>query len=804
MKILHISDENYFENFNTFPLLSESPGVIVNLIEEKYFDTDLFVINVNYSSENFFRSENCGIRVLKLLRLKNFNQHCIVYSFLTRDYLLQKNPHNLILFSSGVSFVQLPFDFSSLDFQYLSEKQKAPLDLLVYFKAESQLPDNRHFFANWWGVWQLWQVQKAVERIASLEKSAEIEKDFGNAYKEMNSYQGLLARYLNGFHYEDISVSLKKKIYLRNENFEKRKASEILKESEMLKANIDKKEQELKYLFDFINKTKTKKKFQFDSSFKKVLRFIFELFVDTSDESQALIDLVPEIQSFIDKYKTQLIQNEDHLRLLTAIEKEKERIYEQNRKNNRLLMANIEKHNPSISQRSLDDMRLSLSDKKPRILYVDDQAKDGWEFILKRIIYGADAKNITFDVITPNKNQANEDLASEIYNSVVGINADLLILDMRLKGEVGSFMNPEDISGIQVLKQLNSMNLPCPVLVITASNKIRTYKQAMSSGAVAFWTKEGLDERCEVDDTVENYILLVELIYSLCFSKEIEFLYKEFLPYIANLDKYKDDSFWWENYFWGNDSLEYIRKREQVDRETVFNLLQYVFDIYSQNISIKIANNQNLTFDSRLNSLIVWLIFGAIEHIYQFAIVKKSNNEDRDRNLSYQEIINIFHSGNEINVNIRNRASHGNNITFSEMRLFVVSVLEHLFQETYATSSGQLASQPKIDSSQKIEKKNNVEKIIPNEPDETTTYISEVAWIHPNKPDMFFLENPNLVLKDERTQIVLYRNYISNINEVGEVKKGNAIEYNLLIKFGYDGKYNYFAKNARILTKENL
>ncbi|MDO4729367.1 MAG: hypothetical protein Q4B43_10255, partial [Bacteroidota bacterium] len=215
--ILHISDYHYISPIKNAVLLCGEPEKIVEEIEKNYPNASLFVININYKTENICRSQSKGIKVLKLLRLKNYNQHCILYSFFPREYFIEKDCRNLIIYSPGVSFIKLPKNFRDWNINTFLDKGEAPKDLAVYFRAESRLPDNRHFFANWWGVWQLWQVQKAVENIAGIEKADHIARNFGNAYKEISSYQGLLARYLYGHRYDDITKKLKEKENKRKE-----------------------------------------------------------------------------------------------------------------------------------------------------------------------------------------------------------------------------------------------------------------------------------------------------------------------------------------------------------------------------------------------------------------------------------------------------------------------------------------------------------------------------------------------------------------------------------------------------------
>ena len=183
---------------------------------------DLFLIYLDYIPQEEgkavgLRTNHHGIEVLKRLRLKHYRQHCVVFSFLSREDFILQNPCHLVLYSAGITYKQLPFDFLTEDFSILEAPVEAPLDLSAYFKAENMLPDNRHFFANWWGVYCLWQLHKAIESIYLSEGEnsslvTETDRDFFSGMKkiweEMNTLRGQIAQYLNPIDKKDILFEL--------------------------------------------------------------------------------------------------------------------------------------------------------------------------------------------------------------------------------------------------------------------------------------------------------------------------------------------------------------------------------------------------------------------------------------------------------------------------------------------------------------------------------------------------------------------------------------------------------------------
>lgn len=205
--ILHISDVQS-NLLNEKRLLGE-PEEIIHKIRKDQENIHLILIYINYKTDNLNRSDNAGILLLKYLRLYHIQQHCVLYSFLSREQLIKQDVRNLIIFSEGVTFIRLPADLTSLNYEELAEK-KAPDDLSQYFRAGFDLPeDNRHNWANWWGLERLWQVHQAV-----VMRNKEDFYDYRNSpfRKKMASLEALTAMYLYPINSEKL-----KEIQISNE-----------------------------------------------------------------------------------------------------------------------------------------------------------------------------------------------------------------------------------------------------------------------------------------------------------------------------------------------------------------------------------------------------------------------------------------------------------------------------------------------------------------------------------------------------------------------------------------------------------
>jgi len=143
----------------------QSPRQVAGAVAAQAADDDAVVfINVNLKCKDKSRQDQAGVEVLKFLRLtERFNgreneardAHCVMYAFQRVEQLLRRKPSSLMICSDGVTFEQLPSDFSKLDIRELAEKKKANAsssNLDKFLRGEFTLPDRRHDWANWWGA----------------------------------------------------------------------------------------------------------------------------------------------------------------------------------------------------------------------------------------------------------------------------------------------------------------------------------------------------------------------------------------------------------------------------------------------------------------------------------------------------------------------------------------------------------------------------------------------------------------------------------------------------------------------------
>ena len=571
-RIFLISDYNFTLQNQCVIHLKDTPQAIIEQIENtKVNPEDLFLIYLDYIPQEEgkavgLRTNHHGIEVLKRLRLKHYRQHCVVFSFLSREDFILQNPCHLVLYSAGITYKQLPFDFLTEDFSILEAPVEAPLDLSAYFKAENMLPDNRHFFANWWGVYCLWQLHKAIESIYLSEGEnsslvTETDRDFFSGMKkiweEMNTLRGQIAQYLNPIDKKDILFELQE--FHKLEKNRDKLLQEIDSESSITEEELIELGEIREKLKNFLEELGNKTIYDLDIQieYKNILD---EYYYNLKEAVLGRINgkfltaterLILEINKKIEEIKSkddQINKNKELIEEKNKLDAFIEEIIREIKEN--IEGCNIQRSKKSISD-IISDIRKSFQEVPPKIIYVDDQAQEGWAKIFQRMIYGGESDN--FAVIVPQKEEDEKEIVQRILNEEKRLKENtnqivLLILDLRLKQEKGE-LPIEDISGIKVLKELKGKKFSCPILITTASNKWKSYKEINRLGALAYWQKKGLDEQNDTKSLLENYFSFLKLIYVLCKDKTIAFLYNNFSSMIRELGE-NEKVYWWETAFW--------------------------------------------------------------------------------------------------------------------------------------------------------------------------------------------------------------------------------------------------------------
>lgn len=565
-----------------------SVETLADAIPDNY---DIYIIHANVQIGNGSCVANSGIKLLKLLRLRHINSHVMIYSWLNEEALMKQDVRNAILFTQGVSFYRLP-DFldlvQSINLENLSRITADRQELIQLFRAEYN-PDNRHFNANIIGAWQLMRVQDAYEEISGIQSGTSNSENQDTDYDKsrvqilnyLNSYNGRLVQYLGNY----CSVESMKAILRDEINAHDRKAildagKQAVEAIEGIDRTISELDIQIKSLQSLLISDQKAPEQQglFDTILHK-----FDIISDRAERK-----MNERVLDAIDKLKEQKARHERERRQWSWKKVRAEQLCG----DSNIVRDNHEEVN-DLDVDLLKEKISALRTNKPRIVYVDDMAEEGWACILRRIVYGdnTDSYNRLTPII-PQKEDTPESIVKKIQEANL-FEADMLILDLRLKDERG-FVDPSELSGFRVLELLREKHLSCPIMIITASNKVWSLKEAFNENVVSFWIKAGMEQYDNENAFVKSYINLVDLIYSLTTNKWIFDALSTVKKMIVAIENAEESGFWWESER-VEFQLDAIYKK-LTDRRDVIRILNRVASITQNNLRQCFFGMGNIAF----------------------------------------------------------------------------------------------------------------------------------------------------------------------------------------------------------------
>jgi len=572
---------------------------------------------------------NAGIALIKFLRMMEVKSHIVLITPFEQYEFIKLSPANLIVSSKGISFTKYLHEFSKKSLSEIdalaSETFNDNQNLKPYIMAEFSLPeDERHNWANWWGIDRLWNVHRVVEQ----EKYGLTErwhiKEYPDRLKDkLKALQNQEALFLYG-HQEKIITN-----NLAEFNQEVNKLDEKLQQyisarnlfienRNHIESQKNEKSSRIEYLelqISLINKLLPQ------------LNGLSELFLNKrADNIRKIINLSKEIreleeESTNEKQRTRQISyaiadREIKLTELNDALKNEEENYLSEIKNGiEQLDSNIQKLRSKILSLSIPAIRNKLKEKSPLILYIDDQANEGWSNIFQHIIYNQEEQEL-FKVIQPKESDR---IDANYFNNHVSkvikeLKPDIILLDLRLNKESGTKIEVENLSGAIMLKEIREQFPGIPVLMTTASNKSWSYEELQRIGCDAFWTKEGIDTGMTEHDSVKNYLRFGELVNILT-GEDFIFLTK----YASAISKLKmKEKHWWLNPKWCNSAIDHYKANIQINEEVIFDILDDALLIFRNYLRKELLQ---LDFGTTLNqwmypSLIIQHLAKIIEHIH--------------------------------------------------------------------------------------------------------------------------------------------------------------------------------------------
>ena len=466
-------------------------------------------INIEGKFGGAKRQDQAGAEIAKWLRCKyHVSNPIIFYSFQSVAQLLKQKPENLIITSEGCYHLQLPFEYnkiSNLSFTGLKDWEK----FKTFLKPAFNISQFRHEHANWWGVKCLWDVHKVLEpKIGNYPENITI---------NLNNINNCIFDFIYGYNI----IRVNEKVSMIERELE----NKLIEMKEGINSKISEKNDWEKYLEtvtqELIGLSATAKQGYSNSEIRNSYKVL------NNDKIY--------IENLISNFNVELeIQN---------------------------LQNNIQNLKRELKTTIFNNKAIPSVVRNKKILIIDDMLKFGWldafELLFKH--------NIIIPVHPDKKYEGkpNELFKYQIQNIIKKAKPDLILLDLRLFDERDKSIEIDKISGEIILEKIKKNFIGIPVIITTASNKIWSFEKLMKVGADGYWIKEGIDEQRDFNNSVDNYLKLLNLINNAS-GKEYQFLNIFATKFSELLKKHDTLNFWWEQHNWYSTYYEKIAGNEVV------------------------------------------------------------------------------------------------------------------------------------------------------------------------------------------------------------------------------------------------
>ena len=143
----------------------------------------------------------------------------------------------------------------------------------------------------------------------------------------------------------------------------------------------------------------------------------------------------------------------------------------------------------SIAERIPENQLMIDKKGSPRVLLIDDESEKGWGEFFSYLL--EDLNEIYFDYLGEGfKNLSRKQIVEQSLEKIINENIDVVILDFRLNLNDFAFENIEEVTGIQLLKEIKKINPGIQVIVFSATNKIWNLQAIQKSSADGFILKD--------------------------------------------------------------------------------------------------------------------------------------------------------------------------------------------------------------------------------------------------------------------------------------------------------------------------
>jgi CheY-like chemotaxis protein len=192
-------------------------------------------------------------------------------------------------------------------------------------------------------------------------------------------------------------------------------------------------------------------------------------------------------------------------------------------------------YNDTYTKDKLIDLN-SINCNGKRVLFIDDQADDGWSILMKNIFKSS---GNGFMAIDSSKYKNSETKLFHDYDGFysecqqqIGKEWDLIIIDLRLNPEKedidNEMISPSDFSGYKLIDEFLNENEGYQIIVSTASNKIWNINAALKRGASSYYIKESPEFNYSISSTKTNFDNFKNEVQKCFDRKYLRDIYKSF------------------------------------------------------------------------------------------------------------------------------------------------------------------------------------------------------------------------------------------------------------------------------------
>jgi len=254
-------------------------------------------------------------------------------------------------------------------------------------------------------------------------------------------------------------------------------------------------------------------------------------------------------------------------------------------------------YNDTFKQDVFIDLKPIKCGKK-KILFIDDQADEGWAVLMKSIFKSAGSDFVSIDSAKYKNKETKlfhdfDGFYSECQ-SHIGKVWDLIIIDLRLNPEQedvdNEMISPTEFSGYKLIDEFLKKNEGYQIIISTASNKIWNINTALERGVSSYYVKESPEFNYSIGETKKHYKDFKSNVQK-CFDKSyLRNIYEDIQHLTEKLDELNPN--------YSSSFLEQIKKQLKLAYSLLYDANsneKFAYSFVSLYLVIEVINNEFLS-----------------------------------------------------------------------------------------------------------------------------------------------------------------------------------------------------------------